>query len=54
MLLMNKFILKELKFGASNYKPISVCLKKGKGIYLTDVNNKKYIDFLSGYSAINQ
>ena len=51
---MNKFILKELKYGAKNYNPLNVCIKRGKGIYLTDVNNKKYIDFLSGYSAVNQ
>jgi ornithine--oxo-acid transaminase len=47
-------ILKELKYGAKNYKPLNIVLKKGKGIYLTDVNNKKYLDFLSGYSALNQ
>ncbi len=51
---MNNFILKELKYGAQNYNPLKVCLKKGKGIYLTDINNKKYFDFLSGYSAVNQ
>ena len=48
------FILKELSYGANNYKPLNVVLKKGKGIFLTDVNNKKYFDFLSGYSAVNQ
>jgi ornithine--oxo-acid transaminase len=47
-------ILKELKYGAKNYKPLNVILKKGKGVFLTDVNNKKYFDFLSGYSAVNQ
>ena len=47
-------ILKELKYGAKNYKPLNVILKKGKGVFLTDINNKKYFDFLSGYSAINQ
>ncbi len=51
---MNKFILKELQYGAFNYNPLPVVLKKGKGVYLTDINNKRYIDFLSGYSAINQ
>ena len=51
---MNKYILKELQYGAKNYNPLNVCIKRGKGIYLTDVNNKKYFDFLSGYSAINQ
>ena len=47
-------ILKELKYGANNYKTLNVIIKKGNGIYLTDVNNKRYIDFLSGYSAVNQ
>ena len=47
-------ILKELKYGAKNYSPLNVVLKKGKGIFLTDINNKKYYDFLSGYSAVNQ
>lgn len=47
-------ILKELKYGAKNYKPLNVVLKKGKGVFLTDINNKKYFDFLSGYSAVNQ
>jgi ornithine--oxo-acid transaminase len=47
-------ILKELKYGAKNYKPLNVILKKGKGVFLTDINNKKYFDFLSGYSAVNQ
>jgi ornithine--oxo-acid transaminase len=47
-------IVKELKYGAKNYKPLNVILKKGKGVFLTDVNNKKYFDFLSGYSAVNQ
>ena len=48
------YILKELKYGANNYKPLNVVLKKGKGVFVTDVNNKKYLDFLSGYSAVNQ
>ena len=51
---MNKFIKKELLFGANNYKSLSVCLNKGKDIFLYDINNKKYYDFLSGYSAVNQ
>ena len=51
---MNNLLLKELKYTANNYNPINVILKKGKNIYLTDINNKKYIDFLSGYSAVNQ
>ena len=51
---MNKFIQKELKFGANNYKSLPVCLSKGSGIYLYDTYNKRYFDFLSCYSAVNQ
>ena len=51
---MNKFIQKELKYGAMNYKSLPVCLSRGKGAFLYDVNNKKYFDFLSCYSAVNQ
>lgn len=51
---MRRFIKKELLYGAKNYNPINICIKKGKGIYLTDVNNKKYMDFISAYSAVNQ
>ena len=51
---MNKFISQELKYGAHNYKSLPVCIKKAYGVYLTDTNNKKYLDFLSSYSAVNQ
>ena len=51
---MKKFIQKELIYGASNYKPLNVVIKEGKGVFLKDINNKKYFDFLSGYSAVNQ
>ena len=51
---MNKFIQKELKYGAMNYKSLPVCLNRGKGPFLFDVNGKKYFDFLSCYSAVNQ
>ncbi len=44
----------ENDFGAHNYHPLPVVLKKGEGIWLWDVDDKKYIDFLSGYSAVNQ
>jgi len=50
----SSFITRELEYGAHNYKPLPVVLKKGKGIHVWDVNNKKYIDFLSAYSAVNQ
>ena len=48
---MNTFIKNELKYGAHNYKSLPVCIKKGRGIYLYDTINKKYLDFLSSYSA---
>jgi len=44
----------EKKFGASDYKPLPVILKRGEGVFLWDVNEKKYYDFLSAYSAVNQ
>lgn len=44
----------EEKYGAHNYHPLPVVLKKGQGVYLWDVDDKRYYDFLSGYSAVNQ
>jgi ornithine--oxo-acid transaminase len=44
----------EDKYGAHNYHPLPVVLKKGKGVYLYDVEDKRYYDFLSAYSAVNQ
>lgn len=44
----------ENEFGAHNYHPLPVVLKEGKGIFLWDVEGKKYYDFLSAYSAVNQ
>lgn len=41
-------------FGAHNYHPIPVVLNKGEGVHLWDVDGKRYYDFLSGYSAVNQ
>ncbi len=48
------FISLEDKYGAHNYHPLPVVLKKGKGVYVYDVEGKKYYDFLSAYSAVNQ
>jgi len=48
------FIDLENNYGAHNYHPLPVVLDKGEGIYVWDVNNKKYFDFLSAYSAVNQ
>ena len=44
----------ELKFGAHNYHPLPVVLERGEGIFVWDVEGKKYFDFLSAYSAVNQ
>jgi ornithine--oxo-acid transaminase len=49
-----KFIDLEEKYSAHNYHPIPVVLQKGRGIFLWDVDGKKYFDFLSAYSAVNQ
>ena len=48
------YIQMEERYGAHNYHPLPVVLKKGKGIYVWDVEGKKYFDFLSAYSAVNQ
>ena len=50
----NDYLDLELKYGAHNYHPLPVVLSKGEGIYLWDVDGKKYYDFLSAYSAVNQ
>ena len=44
----------ESKYGAHNYHPLPVVLSKGEGVYVWDVEGKKYYDFLSAYSAVNQ
>ncbi|KGE12362.1 ornithine--oxo-acid transaminase [Sphingobacterium deserti] len=44
----------EDEFGAHNYHPLPVVLKKGEGCFVWDVEGKRYFDFLSGYSAVNQ
>lgn len=44
----------EDKYGAHNYHPLPVVLEKGEGVYVWDVEGKKYFDFLSAYSAVNQ
>ena len=49
-----KYLALEEQYGAHNYHPLPVVLERGEGVYLYDVDNKKYFDFLSGYSAVNQ
>jgi ornithine--oxo-acid transaminase len=48
------FIELEQKHGAHNYHPLPVVLSKGDGVYVWDVDGKRYFDFLSAYSALNQ
>jgi len=48
------YISMEEQFGAHNYKPLDVVLKRGQGVWVWDVNDKKYLDCLSAYSAVNQ
>lgn len=49
-----KSIILEEKHGAHNYHPLPVVLNRGEGVYVWDVDGKKYYDFLSAYSAVNQ
>lgn len=56
---MEKYSSKQLieidsRYGAHNYHPLPVVLERGEGIYVWDVEGKKYYDFLSAYSAVNQ
>ena len=48
------YLTLEENHGAHNYHPIPVVLSRGKGVFVWDVNDKRYYDFLSGYSAVNQ
>lgn len=48
------YIDQELRYSAHNYHPLPVVLSKGEGVFVWDVDNKRYYDFLSGYSAVNQ
>ncbi|HOO84195.1 MAG TPA: ornithine--oxo-acid transaminase [Prolixibacteraceae bacterium] len=50
----NDYIAREAQFGAHNYHPLPVVLEKGEGVFVWDVEGKKYYDFLSAYSAVNQ
>ena len=54
MLTSKDLINLEYKYGDHNYHPLPVVLEKGEGVYLWDVEGKKYFDFLSAYSAVNQ
>ena len=49
-----QYIDLEAKYGAHNYHPLPVVLNRGEGVFVWDVDGKRYYDFLSGYSAVNQ
>ena len=49
-----QYIDLEEKYGAHNYHPLPVVLNRGEGVFVWDVEGKRYYDFLSGYSAVNQ
>ena len=50
----SEYIALEEKYGAHNYHPLPVVLEKGEGVFVWDVEGKRYYDFLSSYSAVNQ
>ena len=52
--LVQEYIDLEERYGAHNYHPLPVVIEKGQGPFMWDVEGKRYFDFLSGYSAVNQ
>ena len=48
------YINREDQYGAHNYHPLPVVLDRGEGVFVWDVEGKRYFDFLSAYSAVNQ
>ncbi|KAL4443353.1 hypothetical protein ABPG75_011090 [Micractinium tetrahymenae] len=52
--LQQQIIDREERYGAHNYHPLPVVLNRGEGIFMWDVDGRRYFDFLSGYSAVNQ
>ncbi len=48
------FLAVEAEYGAKNYKPLDVILTRGKGVYVWDIEGRRYLDCLSAYSAVNQ
>ncbi|MCF8239932.1 MAG: ornithine--oxo-acid transaminase [Melioribacteraceae bacterium] len=53
-MLANEYIAIEEKYGANNYHPLDVVIEKGDGVWVHDVEGKKYLDCLAAYSAVNQ
>lgn len=51
---LQDYIAREEKYGAHNYHPLPVVLERGEGVFVWDVDGKRYFDFLSAYSAVNQ
>ncbi|HVN48641.1 MAG TPA: ornithine--oxo-acid transaminase [Bacteroidota bacterium] len=49
-----EYISIEQQYGAHNYRPLDVVIEQAQGVWVTDVEGKKYLDFLSAYSAVNQ
>ncbi|MHB1922620.1 MAG: aminotransferase class III-fold pyridoxal phosphate-dependent enzyme, partial [Chitinophagaceae bacterium] len=49
-----EYLTIEEKYGAHNYHPLPVVLNRGEGVFLWDIDGRRYYDFLSGYSAVNQ
>ena len=45
---------REARYGAHNYHPLPVVLERGEGVFVWDVEGRRYFDFLSAYSAVNQ
>lgn len=54
LLSTQEIIARDEKFGGVHFKPLPVVLSKGEGSYLWDVDGKRYIDFLAGFSTVNQ
>ena len=48
------FIALEDRYGAHNYHPLDVVIERGEGVWVWDVEGRKYMDFLAAYSAVNQ
>src|SRR5208337_2022608 len=48
------FVSVETEYGAKNYKPLDVVLTRGEGVWVWDIEGRRYLDCLSAYSAVNQ
>ena len=50
----DQFLAEADQYSAHNYKPLPVVIERGEGVWMWDVDGKKYLDMLSAYSAVNQ